>query len=171
MPKNIPALFHDLRGYNSDLIIQEISKFDVKISVTVNGLKKYIAFTVHRNSVFIDSMHFMNSGLDELAIKLPGNGFNYFSQELSGQLLELVKQKGVYPFELMNSFKGFFDDKLPHCVIYSSLKDKCVSEKNYLHAVNVWNAFKIKTMGDYHDLYLKTDFLLLADVFEKFIGV
>ena len=116
-------------------------------------------------------MHFMNSGLDGLVIRLPGNGFKYLSQEFSGQLLELVKQKCVYPFEHMNSFKGFFDDKLPHCFIYSSLKDKSVSEKNYLHAVNVWNAFKMKAMGDFHDLYLKTDLLLLADVFEKFILV
>ena len=43
---------------------------------------------------------------------------------------------------------------------FSSLKDECVSEKNYLKAVNIWNVFKMNTMGDYHDLYLKTDVLL-----------
>ena len=52
---------------------------------------------------------------------------------------------------------------------FSSLKDECISEKSYQRANNVWNAFKMKTIGDYHDLYLKTDLLLLADVFEKFI--
>ena len=52
---------------------------------------------------------------------------------------------------------------------FSSLKDECISEKGYQRANNVWNAFKMKTIGDYHDLYLKTDLLLLADVFEKFI--
>ena len=72
----------------------------------------------------------------------------------------------------MNSFKVFFDDKLPgRHEFYSSLKDKCISEKDYLHAVNVWNTFKIKTMDGYHDLYLKADAILLANVFEKFIGV
>ena len=70
----------------------------------------------------------------------------------------------------MNSFKVFFDDKLPgRHEFYSSLKDKCISEKDYLYAVNVWNTFKIKTMDDYHDLYLNA--ILLANVFEKFIGL
>ena len=43
-------------------------------------------------------------------------------------------------------------------------------KKDYLHAIDVWNVFKMNTMGDYHDLYLNTDVLLLADVFEKFIS-
>ena len=51
----------------------------------------------------------------------------------------------------------------------SSLKDRCISEKDYFKAINVWNIFRMNTMGDYHDLYLKTDVLSLADVFEKFI--
>ena len=45
---------------------------------------------------------------------------------------------------------------------------ECISGKNYLHAIDVSNVFKMNTMGDYHDLYLKTDALLLADVFKKF---
>ena len=53
---------------------------------------------------------------------------------------------------------------------FSSLKDECISEKDYLHAIDIWNVFKMNTMGDYHDLCLKTDFLLLADVFEQFIS-
>ena len=94
------------------------------------------------------------------------------SQEFSAELLELVKQKDVYPYEYMNSFKRLFDDKLPdRHEFYFSLKGECISEKDYLHAINVWNAFKINTVDDYYDLYLKTDVLLLADVFEKFIGV
>ena len=50
------------------------------------------------------------------------------------------------------------------------LKEKCISEKDYSQASNVWNKFKMNTMGDYHDLYLKTDVLLLTDLFEKFIN-
>ena len=97
------------------------------------------------------------------------NDFRYLSEEFSDEFLKLVKQKGVYPYEYMNSFKKFSEDKLPdRCKFFSSLKDVCISEKDYLKANNIWNVFKMNTMGDYHDLYLKTDVLLLADVFEKF---
>ena len=85
-------------------------------------------------------------------------------------MLELVKEKGVYPYEYMDSFKRFNEDKLPDkCEYFSSLKDRFISKEEYDRAINVWNVFKIKTLGEYHNLYLKTDVLLSADVFEKFI--
>ena len=85
-------------------------------------------------------------------------------------MLKLVKEKGVYLYEYMDGFKSFSKNKLPDTTkFFSSLKDICISEKDYLKANNIWNAFKIKSLGEYHDLYLKTDVLLLADVFEKFI--
>ena len=147
-----------------------IAKFDVKVSAIPNGLEKYMAFTVDKSLVFIDSMQFMNSGLDSLVKNLSNNNFKYFSEEFSGKFLELVKGKGVYPYEYMNSFKMFSEDKLPDkCEIFNSLKDGCINEKDYQSANNVWNEFNMKTMGDYHDLYLKIDVLLLADIFEKFI--
>ena len=86
-------------------------------------------------------------------------------------MLELVKQKGVYPCEQMKNFEKFSEDKLPDRFgVFSSLKNKCISEKIYSHPLDVENKLKMKSFSDYHDLYLKTDFLLLADVFEKFIN-
>ena len=129
-----------------------------------------MAFTVNKNLIFIDSMQFINSGLDSLVKNLPNSDFIYLSEKFSGKFLELVKEKGVYPDEYMDSFKKFSEDKLPNkSKFFSSFKDECISEKDYQRANNVWNAFKMKAMGDYHDLYLKRDVLLLADVFEKFI--
>ena len=64
LSKKIPVIFHNLRGYDSYLIIKEIGAFYVKVSVIPNGLEKYMAFTINRNQVFIDSMQFMNSRLD-----------------------------------------------------------------------------------------------------------
>ena len=78
----------------------------------------------------------------------------------------------MYPYEYMNSFKTFSDYKLPdRCEFLSSLEDEYVSEKDYLHSIDDWIMFKMNTIGDYHDLYLKTNVLLLADVFEKFIDM
>ena len=59
MSKKKIVIFHNLRGYDIHLIIKEVSKFDVKVSVIPNGLQKYMAFTINRNLVFIDSMQFM----------------------------------------------------------------------------------------------------------------
>ena len=164
-------MFHDIRGYDSHLMIKEISKFDVKVSVTPNGLEKYMAFTINTNLIFIDSMQFMNSSLDLLVKNLSDNGFKYLSGEFSGEFLNLVKQKGVYSYEYMDSFKKFSKNNLPNrCKFFSSLKDKYISEKDYLKGDNIWNVFKMNTMGDHHDLYLKKDVLLLANLFAKFIN-
>ena len=115
-------------------------------------------------------MQVMSSSLDCLLKNLIDEDFKYLSEEFSGEFLKLVKEKGVYPYEYIDSFKKFSEDKLPErCEFFSSLKDECISEKDYQRAKTIWNTFKIKTLGDYHDLYLKTDVLLLVDVFEKFI--
>ena len=73
MSKEIPVIFHNLIGYDSHLIIKEVSKFDVKVSVIPNGLEKYMAFTI--NIVFIDSMQFINSNLDSLVNNLSNHDF------------------------------------------------------------------------------------------------
>ena len=80
-----------------------------------------------------------------------------------------MSQKGIYPYDFMDCFEKFNQTKLPtkedFCGI---LNDENVTDEEYEHAKNVWNTFNIKTMGEYHDLYLKFDILLLADVFENF---
>ena len=173
LSKKIPVIFHNLRGCDSHLMINKIGKYDIKVSVIPNRLEKYMAFTTNKNLVFIDSMQFMNSSLDSLDKNLSDNDFKYLSEEISSEFLGLVKQKEVYPYNYMDSFKKFFENKLPdkcNDKFFSSLKDVCISGKDYLKANNFWNVFNINTMGDYHDLYLKTDVLLLANVFEKFIS-
>ena len=126
LTKRVPVIFYNLKGYDSHLIMLEIGKFDVKISVIENGLEKYMAFTINANLVFIDSMQFMNSSLDALVNNFPDNDLEHLSQEFSGSLLELVKQKEVYPYEYMDSFKKFSNEKLPdRCDFFSTLKNEC----------------------------------------------
>ena len=69
----------------------------------------------------------------------------------------------------MSSFDKFEEDQLPSKdQFYSSLTEEDITEKEYCHAENVWKHFNIKNLGEWHDLYLKMDVLLLADVFENF---
>ena len=70
----------------------------------------------------------------------------------------------------MNSFKKFSEDELPDkSKFFCSLKDSGVSKKEYKSAVSVWKVIKIKNLGEYHDMHLKTGVLLLVDVFEKYV--
>ena len=111
--KKVPVIFHNLKGYDSHLIFKELGKFNVKISVIPHGLEKYMAITVNKNLVFINSMQFMDSSLDSLVKNLMSKDCKYLSEEFSGGYLKLVKQKEIYPYEYMNSFKKFSEDKLP----------------------------------------------------------
>ena len=90
------------------------------------------------------------------------------SQEFDNKALDLVKQNGIYPCEYMSDFEKF-KEKLPSKEkFYNSLTNKKNIEKEYEHVLKVWNTFEIKTMKDYHDLYLKCYVLLLVVVSEKF---
>ena len=115
-------IFHNLKGYDSQLIFKELSKFNCNVDVILNELKKYMSFSLNKNIIFIDSMHFMNSSLDKLVSNL--NDFEYLSGVFSGEQLELVKKKDVYPYEYMNSFKRIKENSLPDkdC-FFNSLKD------------------------------------------------
>ena len=102
----------------------------------------------------------MDEGYDILSITRPAN------QPVD---INLLLQKGVYPYEYMDSFDRFQETKLPPIgKFYSSMSDESISKKNYQHAQEVWKTFNCENLGDYHDLYLKTDVILLADVFQTF---
>ena len=80
----------------------------------------------------------MNSSLDKLVKSL--NDFVYLSNVFKGEQLELVKKKGVYPYEYMNSFKRFKEDKLPDIDCFlNSLKDSNISEEEYSRACKVFD--------------------------------
>ena len=109
----IPIILHNLKGYNSHLIFKELSRFNCKISVIPNGLENYMSFTINNSIVFIGSMLFMKSSLDKLAKNLSDDDFQYLSEVFNGEKLELVKKKGIYPYEYFNSFKKFKESNLP----------------------------------------------------------
>ena len=113
LTKKVPVIFHNLRGYDGHLIFNELSKFDVKIDVIPNGLEKYMQFFLNKNLIFIDSMQFINSSLDKLVKNLSNNDFKYLTEEFGSENLEHLKQKGTYPYEYMDSFKRFNEEKLP----------------------------------------------------------
>ena len=113
LTKKVPVIFHNLRGYDSHLIFNELDKFDVKFQVIPNKLEKYMAFFLNKSLVFIDSMQFMNSNIDKLVKNLSDKYFKYLIGEFGSKNLKLLKQKSAYPYGYMNSFEGFSKEKLP----------------------------------------------------------
>ena len=179
----IPVVFHNLKGYDSHFIMQEIgnivkeyahvdakgNKREMRINVIPCNMEKYMAFMLGRYLLFIDSFQFMSSSLSNLVNNLPAEAFKYTGQVFQGKQLSLMKKKGVYPYDYMNSFKKFEDSRLPKKEdFFSVMNNEHITDKEYQHAQNVWNEFGLSSMGEYHDLYLKSDILLLTDVFENF---
>ena len=81
----------------------------------------------------------------------------------------MLLRKGVYPFEYIDSWERFNETSLlPKKAFYSELNLEDISDKDYNHAQKVWDVFEIRNLGEYDDLYVQTDTLLLADVFQKF---
>ena len=78
-------------------------------------------------------------------------------------------RKDVYPYEYMNTWERFSEISLPSKEdFYSNLNMEDISDLDYRHANNVFKRFKLENFGDYHDLYVQSDTLLLADVFNNF---
>ena len=187
-PESVSVFFHNLTGYDSHLFIKKLGSPDKKenIDCIPNNEEKYISFsktikTGHYTNkkgevkdktfkiIFKDSLKFMSSSLGALVNNLPKNGFKNISKYYTSEEVELIKQKGFYPYEFMDTEEKFNLTKLPpREAFYSKLSGRGITEKDYKHAWNVWYTFKMKTFKNYHELYNETDILLLADVFENF---
>ena len=187
-PKFIPVILHNLQNYDSHLFIKSLGVSEGEINCIHKTEEKYISFSkdvivdsffdkktnkkilVKRQLRFIDSFKFMSSSLENLVKNLNPDNMHilkeFFPDEEESKLL---KRKGVFPYDWFLSLDKLEKEKLPKMdKFYSKLNDKNISEEDYEHANKVWKKFNIKNMRDYHDLYLKTDVILLADVFENF---
>ena len=119
---------------------------------------------------FIDSIKFMSSSLDFLVNNLARGGHEFFGfQSSNSHQCKLLIQKGIYPYEYMDSWDRFKETSLPSIKrFYSNLNMHGVSDTDYEHACSVWREFGIRNMGEYQDLYLRTNVILLANVFKSF---
>ncbi len=166
-----------------------MGKKEGKINCIPNNEEKYISFTkefvidsftnkdgeekeVKHELRFIDSFKYMASSLDKLVGNLQKDQFVNLESEYEGEQLSLLTRKGVYPYDYVDGLERLDEVLLPPKEeFYSKLSDDDISDEDYVQAQNVWKEFKCKTMRDYHNLYLTSDVLLLADVFETFRDV
>ena len=101
------------------------------------------------------------------SIKRFANTYIFCSKDLNK--FNLLLRKGVYPYEYMDNWERFDEISLPDKESFcSSLNMENINDIDYRHGNNVFKKFKLKNLGEYHDLYVQSDTLLLADVFENF---
>lgn len=185
--RNVPIVFHNLTHYDSHFLMRKLATvFDGNISIIPVNDQNYISFTktVADNRYtqyqkfiklrFIDSFRFMASSLDQLSSLIPSEKKTILHEEcakrnMSKEQAALLERKGVCCYDYLTSYEKLNETQLPaKSEFYSKLTETDISDESYNFAQDIWNKFHIKTLGDYCDLYLMTDVLLLADVFENF---
>nr|CAI5852894.1 unnamed protein product [Callosobruchus analis] len=172
----IPVVLHNLSGYDAHFIIKDIALgMNGRVDLLPITKERYIAFTKNISDSlvsfrFIDSFKFMNSSLDKLSSYL--TEYPILKSELlqyTEEHTKLLTKKGVYPYDFTDSFDKFSYPHLPsQGEFFYRLEAKNISNEQYQYAQYVWDSFDIKNLGEYSDLYPKTDVMLLAEVFEQF---
>ena len=182
-PSYIPIVFHNLSGYDAHLFRKELaasSTDGAKMGVITKNKEDYISFSIKVEvDKYIDKngiekskeieLRFIDS-LDSLINNLACRGGKFFGfEEYNENQYKLLIQKRIYPYEYMTNWDKFKEMKLPPRKAFcSKLNMVGVREEDYEHTRRVWKEFGLKDLGEYHDLYLKTDVILLANVFEAF---
>ena len=175
-----------MSGYDSHLFVKNLGKSEGNIDCIPNNEEKYISFSknikvgsyldkdkkeekpIMHEIRFLDSAKFMASSLEKLVNNIENHKLHNVKKEFDDKT-ELISRKGVYPYDYMDCFDKFSVEKFPPKEkFYNRLNDSYISDEDYNHAQSVWKQFNLKNMGEYHDLYLKSDVLLIADVFEEF---
>ena len=178
----LPIIFHNLTNFDAHFVIKffdkqytsrrsnkngKISYDDVKI-IPLNG-ERFLQFQIG-NLKFLDSFQFLSTSLENLVALLLKSGKQNFSHTVKymGDN-EFTFSKGVYPYNHMTDRSKFEESQLPPIEkFYNTLTDEPLSAEDYERAQHIWNFYNIQNLRQYHDHYLKSDVLLLADVFEHF---
>ena len=181
----LPVILHNLQGYDAHLFIKELARLPGDLDCIPSTEEKYISFSkrikvdeypgyygalipLYFKIRFIDSFKFLQTSLANLVGNLQPEDF-INTKRVFKKNVDLLTRKGVYPYDYVSSLAKLSETHLPPKEeFYSFLNDEHITDKDYQHAINVWNTFNCKTIRDYHDLYLKSDVLLLSDVFENF---
>ena len=185
-PRVLPVIFHNLQGYDAHLFIKQLARLEGDLNCIPSTEEKYISFSksikvgeyyclklgkmcpINFEIRFLDSFKFLQTSLANLVSNLSADDFHN-TKHVFKKNVDLLTRKGVYPYDYVSSLDKLSETQLPPKEeFYSQLYDEDISDEDYQHAIKVWNTFECKTIRDYHNLYLKSDVLLLADVFENF---
>ena len=169
------------------MFIKELAKCGSRMGVIAKNKEDYISFSVsvevskyidkageERSKEielrFIDSLKFMSSSLDSLVNNLARGNNKFFGfEDYNKSQYKLLIRKGIYPYEYMDDWNRFKEIVFPPKeAFYSKLSMSGVSDQDYEHTCKTWGEFGINNLGEYHDLYLKTDVILFGKRLRSF---
>ena len=177
IPKHIPLMIHNSKGYDSHFKIKYLNdNIFKKCDLIPKNSQQVLSFTLD-NITFLDSYSFMKESLAKLVknLKDADHEFpitsNFYKDQIENNpnIKNLSLRKGVFPYDFFNSEDKFELDHLTEkSEFFSTLNQSDISDEDYAHAKNIWETFNMKDFGEYHDLYLILDTVLLADCFQEF---
>jgi hypothetical protein len=166
----IPMFFHNLKGYDSHLIMQAIVKLKGpkdRVTCIAQNSEKYISFTMNKYR-FLDSAAFQPSSLSSLLKVLPDEKKHLLRAEF-GEDMDLLSEKGHFPYEWFDRLNKLKNKRLPPIECWNdTLNDRKMKPADYEVVKRIWARRQMQSFGDWHDMYLKIDVLGLADVFEHY---
>ena len=168
--KRVPAFAHNLKGYDLNLFLLDLTKRVGKLDVVPETLEKFKAVFTD-TFTFLDSFAFLSTSLEKLTANMKKSGLENFKRlkREFPENYELLSEKGVYFYDYASSYSVFSEKNLPpKQAFYSKLREEDISDSDYSRAQNVFKTMNCQTLLDYMELYVKTDALLLCDVFENF---
>ena len=170
----LPFIFHNFSNYDCHMFFKKMvdkknDKIDFDIIPKTN--EEYISVTFGCIR-FVDSYRFLSSGLDSLVKSLVEDDFKILKKEFPDKW-QYLNKKLAYPYEYFNSIDDY--KKPVHNLkkedFFSELKNKCPDDEEIQRTKEIIEIFNIKDGKELTELYLKSDVILLADVFEKFIKI
>ena len=168
--KKVPAFCHNLKGYDINLFLLDLAKSLETIDVIPENIEKFKVI-ITDDFIFLDSFAFMSTSMEKLVDNLKSRGLDSFSRMKKEfpENYDILAAKGVYFYDYASSFSVFAEIKLPTKAAFYSIKDqKHISDKDYKRAQYVYQRTECNSLLDYMLLYVKTDAVLLCDVFENF---
>uniref|UniRef100_UPI0035D00644 DNA polymerase n=1 Tax=Bartonella sp. CL43QHWL TaxID=3243532 RepID=UPI0035D00644 len=170
----VPVFFHNLSNYDSHLFIKELmTKLpeNKNLKLLAKSPEEYISFQFGCFK-FLDSYRFLQSSLDNITKSMTDDDFKITRHQFPNTTdFKLLRKKGSVPYSFYTSHESYNVTYLEKSMFFDELKNEMAPDSAYDEAKVIWDHFKIKNHGEFIDLYLKTDVLLLADLFEKFRNV
>ena len=168
----IPVVAHNSMAYDIHHIISSMNDASNVVRILAKNSERPLSLYLKGGLVFIDSLNFVPGSLDSLASQLPGDVLDTYLRWLTkgcARKRELLMRKAALPYDYLTDRNTLREDKLPPIqAFHNKLNDTPLDERDYHRAQTIWEEFECKCLGDYLEIYVTLDMLLLAAVFENF---